>query len=360
MIPVARPWITQVEIARVTESLQRSQVAGGPAVELFERLFAKTHGAEYGVTCNSGTTALQLALRAVGIGPGSLVAIPSLTMVAVANAVLYCGARPVFVDSDQTGNPCPQALERVAPLCGAVVIPHLYGQPAHEAVRAVRRRCPTTWIIQDCAEAHYVDLPLIDHRTLATFSFYGNKIITCGEGGMVLTQLAELAERLAGLRAHAFTPGDHFNHQELAYGYRMTEMAGAVGLAQHSRYLEILARRAELARQYERQLQDVRWLQPFIRTSERVSWWVYPVLVRRDSTSLYSVARARNVLAEHGIETRRFFSPLHGQRHLAQYVTNHELFPVATDLHRRGFYLPLYPEMTPDDVGYIASALRSI
>jgi perosamine synthetase len=336
-------------------------VSGGPYVETFETQFAACHGAAHGVACNSGTTALQLALRAAGVGPGSLVLMPSLTMVAVANAVLYCGARPVFVDSDlMDGNPATDEVARYAPLCGAAIVPHLYGQIAHGAVGAARASSSKLWIIQDCAESHYGEIPLIDHHTLATFSFYGNKIVTCGEGGMVACQSGRIAERLRGLRAHAFTPGDHFNHQELAYGYRMTEMAGAVGLAQHERRSEILEVRRKVAGWYAEELAGLHWLSPFIKPNEILGWWVYPVLIHNTFRPSITVERARGVLAERGIETRRFFRPLHLQEHLKQYREPAQKFPVAHDLYDRGFYLPLYPELTRDDVAYIASALRSV
>lgn len=361
-IPVAKPWITDAEKDAVRRVLDSGWISGGPEVERFEAAIAGAHGGRHGVACNSGTTALHLALRAVGVHEGSLVLLPTMTMVAVANAVLYCGARPIFADSDfLCGNPSAADVDRYAPLCHAAVIPHLYGAPAHEAVKAARRSSGSLWIIQDCAEAHYARIPEPDKLTLLAFSFYANKIITSGgEGGMVATQCDEIAGRLRRLRAHAFTPGDHFNHDELAYGYRMTDVQAAFGTAQHERHAEIIARREALAKWYACVLSDVSSVVPFVAPENlRMRGgvpWVFPVLARDEAT----MHTARRMLAENGVDTRRFFKPLHRQKHLARYVESGQRFDVADDLYSRGFYLPLFPELTDDDVAYVAAVLRAV
>lgn len=358
-IPVARPTIGEAEAEAAKRAILAGWVSGGPRVEEFERVFAQAHGKKYGVACNSGTSALHLALAAFDIGPGDEVVVPVLAMAAVANAVLYCGARPVFVDSqggDGNADGSWLADRRIAgPRVKAAIAAHLYGVPAVGFLRACRKHLPGAVVIEDCAEAHYAAIdgePAGSFGTVSCWSFYGNKIVTTGEGGMVSTNDANMAERLRSLRAHAFTPGDHFHHQSLAFGYRMTEMAAAVGLVQHARRQELLARRKELARRYFAQLQGLAWATFPERTFES-AWWVFPVLApHREFRD-----RLRARLANAGVETRTYFVPLHRQPHLRKYATCD--YPAAESLSARGFYLPLYPDLTDDDVDYICEMLRS-
>ncbi|HEV3004239.1 MAG TPA: DegT/DnrJ/EryC1/StrS family aminotransferase [Pirellulales bacterium] len=352
-IPVARPSLTALEADAVRACILAGWVSGGPKVREFEAAFAATHSRGHGVACNSGTTALHLALAALDIGPGDTVIVPTLTMVAVANAVLCCGAMPRFVDSEPaTGN---ADWAQIVAACKsqaakAVIVPHLYGVPLEFHPADV----PLP-VIEDCAESHFAAFsdgsPVGSRGRLATWSFYGNKIVTCGEGGLVATDEPRMAERLRSLRAHAFTPGNHFHHQELAYGYRMTEMAAAVGLAQYARRAELTSRRAAIFKRYVQRLQTADWLEFQSRTPGSAHW-VMPVLAdseaRRDA--------ARWALASAGVETRTYFVPLPWQPHLRRFAT--QRYPVADDLSRRGMYLPLFPDMTDDDVDYVCQTLR--
>lgn len=368
-IPVARPYLPPMATKdNLLDCVDSGWISGGPMVRAFEKRFASAHfqqGEAYGVACNSGTTALHLALAATGVGPGCPVAIPTLTMVAVANAVLYLGGRPVFVDSrpsdgNMDNGKFIDAFDREG--CRTGVVAHLYGQPS-DAVPAIRSAGFAGPIIQDCAECHYAtsgepSASLGNSlNDLLTFSFYANKIIACGEGGMVATQRWNFADRMSRLRAHAFTPGDHFNHSELAYGYRMTDLQAAVGLAQHDMKDSILRLRGEVANRYFKSLAEIDWIE-FPERRPGSVWWVFPVLIRRGSR--VSVEAARESLADRGVETRRYFKPLHTQGHLTKYVDPGETFPVADDLYSRGFYLPLYPQLTPNHVEYIAQSLRNI
>lgn len=359
-IPVARPALGRAEADAVRDCVLSGWVAAGPRAEEFEREFAAAHGKRWGVACNSGTTALHLALAALEIGPGDQVLVPTLTMVAVANAVLYCGASPVFIDSQPgDGNPDGSLLDdrrfdkaRIK----AVIIPHLYGVPAAGLLRACRRRLPGATIIEDCAESHYASVdgqPAGSFGELACWSFYGNKIVTTGEGGMVCTDNERLAERLRSLRAHAFTPGDHFHHRSLAFGYRMTEMSAAVGLVQHARRAELIGRRQQIAQRYFERLRRLAWIAFPERTFES-AWWVFPLLA--PDRSFRDRVRAR--LAEAGVETRTYFVPLHRQPHLRQFADGN--YPVADALSARGLYLPLYPDLSDDDVDYVCEVLGGI
>ncbi|HUY35371.1 MAG TPA: DegT/DnrJ/EryC1/StrS family aminotransferase [Pirellulales bacterium] len=386
-IPVAKPSLTAAEANAARAAVAAGWVSGGPHVARFERELALAHGQGHGVACNSGTTALHLALAALDVGPGDEVVVPTLTMVAVANAVLYRGATPVFVDSEvSTGNPDPAWAKRhgiVNRRTKAAIVPHLYGVPAEAFLETVQRVAPRVAVIEDCAESHYASFtdgrPVGSRGRLACWSFYGNKIVTTGEGGLLATNDEQVAQRLRSLRAHAFTPGHHFHHQELAYGYRMTEMAAAVGLAQHARRHELIARRAAIAQRYFDRLEIADfgsriadWSQghrkqgadtprspllprnPKFRFQARTfgsAWWVFPIIAddegRRDVI--------RRALAEAGVETRSYFVPLHRQPHLRRYATRE--YPVADDLAGRGLYLPLWPGMSDDDVDYVCGHL---
>lgn len=358
VIPVARPSIGPEEGIAVADCLARGQLAGGAAVEEFERQMAAKHACNFGVACNSGTTALVLALRGVGVKPGDKVLIPSLTMVAVANAVLDVGGIPLFGDSELLDGNLSEKWLTIHPDIDAVIVPHLYGVIAECFMEAVSHYADRIKVVEDWAECHFSRRPLstIDRISYAkTFSFYGNKIITTGEGGMVLTDLEFIRDKLASLRAHAFSKDYHFNHTDHAYGYRMTELQGAIGLTQLRKAHDFLRKRLHIAKWYEDRLRDVAWLEMPYHPSGN-SWWVFPLLVKPDSK--VSRDKVRESLAENGIETRTYFCPLHRQVHLRKYAT-HDM-PVADDLFSRGFYLPMYVDMTEDDVEYICDAIARI
>jgi perosamine synthetase len=331
-------------------------------VEEFEHEFAQAHGKRFGVACNSGTSALHLALMACDLrqatdyGPASHVVCPAMGMVAIPNAVLSAGGRPVFVDSEhRTGN---MDAFWISSLPQTVIAQHLYGVPIEFCIGKANR--DRTWI-EDCAEAHYATFadgsPVGSRGDLACFSFFANKIITSGgEGGMVLTNDESTAARLRGLRAHAFTAGEHFHHSEHAYGMRMTDLQGAIGLAQHRRRAEFIDRRKAIGLRYMAGLSGLPWIQMQQRTPGS-AWWVFPVLV----VNGFGVSRdsVREHLAAAGVETRTWFKPLHRQPHLARYA-NGQAFPVAEGLYRCGLYLPIYYSMTDSDVDYIIERLARL
>lgn len=359
-IPVAQPSLTEREANAARDAILSGWASGGPKVEEFEQRFAELTDKRYGVSCCSGTTALHLALMAAGVGPGDHVVIPSLTMVAVANSVLYCGATPVFVDSREgDGNPDGRWLEdcQIASVrTKAVIVPHLYGVPAAGFLEACRKHIPNTMVIEDCAEAHFASIngkSVGSFGNYACWSFYGNKIVTTGEGGMICTNDERAAARLRSLRAHAFTPGNHFHHQELAFGVRITEPQGAVGLVQLDRREEFIARRKEIAQRYIEHLRGLAWVTFPERTFES-AWWVFPILTPDQAFR----DRLRQSLADVGVETRTYFYPLNRQPHLRKYATHD--YPVADKLSTIGVYLPLYPDLSDSDVDHVCEVLRNL
>jgi dTDP-4-amino-4,6-dideoxygalactose transaminase len=339
VIRVAKPSITDKEIRAVHDCLISGQISAGPLVEQFEHDFAALHDRKYGVTCNSGTSALTLALLAIG---AESVVMPTLTMVACANAALSAGCTPKFVDHGKWN---------VKADCYLPV--HLYGVPDETINYSLSH------VVEDCAEANFGKFQngqsVGSRGKLACFSLFANKIITCCEGGIVLTDDWDMAERLKSLRAHAFTKGEHFHHKEFALGVRMTEIQAAFGLAQLERKNTIVNTRRRLAESILAQLSSVWWLE-FMPRPTGSAWWVVPILVRKESP--YTKDDVRAHLARNGVETRSFFKPMHQQPHLERYASGK--YPIANDLSKRGFYLPLHPELSSEDIDFMCGLLRDM
>lgn len=363
-IPVACPSFSNAEACAAFDCVRSGWISQGPLVAKFEEQFAAAHNCRYGVACNSGTSALCLALGAAGIGSGDLVVLPTLTMVAVPNAVLFRGAIPLFVDSEpETGNPdsawVTKLIREGFGNPAAVIVPHLYGVPATDFLEEAMRHWPNATIIEDCAESHYAMMPRLNASVgeasdIACFSLYSNKIIAAGEGGIACTNDAQLAERMRSLRSHAFTPGEHFRHSELAYGSRFTDLSAAVAIVQHSRRIEFLERRAAIAKRYDERLIGCRpWLS-FPRRPEGSVSWVYPVLT--DSRERRDEVRER--LASAGVDSRTYFVPMDQQEHLRQFAADE--YPVADRLAACGLYLPMYAGLTDEEVDYVCDVIRGI
>lgn len=358
-IPVAKPTLTEWEADAARDAVRSGWVSGGPRVREFEAAIASAHCKTHGVSTNSGTTALQIALAALNIGPGDEVIVPALTMVACGNAILYQGATPVFIDSEpETGNADPKWLSAlVTKKTKAIIAVHLYGAPCEQFIDECQSTYSHIPVIEDCAEAHFAHfsdgLPVGSRGDLACWSFFGNKIIACGEAGLVATDDESTADRMRSLTSHAFTPGNHFHHQELAYGYRIGEVTAAIGLAQFHRREAILKRRAKLFDRYWERLSIARSITIQHRPYGSADW-VFPILA--DDESQRDAIRAD--LAAAGVETRSWFVPLSSQPHLRQFSSRRSNYPaVANYLSRRGLYLPLYFDLTIPDVDFICDTV---
>jgi perosamine synthetase len=362
MIPVAEPLLGGNELEYVTECIRSGWVSSlGEYVRRFEREFAAYCGVRYGVATHNGTVALHLALAALGIGPGDEVILPSLTFVATANAVRYTGARPVLVDSEaRTWNIDPEAVAAaITPRTRAIIAVHLYGHPADmDPLRALADRNGLT-LIEDAAEAHgarYKGRRAGSLGDVAIFSFFGNKIITTGEGGMVLTDDAALAERCFFLENQARHKENPYWHPEVGYNYRMTNIQAALGVAQLERIQELIAIRTRNAAHYERRLVKVPGLSlpPCAEWAENV-YWMYSVLVEGE----YGLGRddlmAR--LRQRGIETRPVFYPIHT---LPMYRVEGQSLPVAEELGRKGLNLPSGATLTPEQVDLVCDVLLEL
>jgi perosamine synthetase len=336
--------------------------SAGPFVARFEEAFAAAAGCRYGVACSSGTAALHLALGAAGIGPGDEVLMPTFTMIATPNAAALLGATPVFVDAEpDTWNLAVGQLEaRITPRTRAIVPVHIYGHPCDmEPITDLARRHRLV-VVEDAAEAHgatYGRRPVGSLGDAAAFSFYGNKVVTTGEGGMLTTNDAAIARRARELRALCFSDERHFWHRSVGFNYRMTNLQAAVGLAQTERLADLVARRRHNAERYAAALAGIPGLGlPVERPGVRNVFWMFGITV---DAGVFGCTRdeLRRRLARRGIETRTFFVPMHIQ---PAYFRAHrgESYPVAERLGATGLYLPSGPSLSDADVAYVAREVR--
>ena len=361
MIPVAEPSMGEKELEYVTDCIRSGWVSAlGEYVRRFEREFAAYCGVRYGVATHNGTVALHLALAALGIGPGDEVILPSLTFVATANAVAYTGAKPVFADSEPyTWNIDPESAARViTPHTRAIIAVHLYGHPTDmDPLRALADQNDLT-IIEDAAEAHgarYKGRRVGSLSDVAIFSFFGNKIITTGEGGMVLTDDAALAERCLFLENQARDKENPYWHSEIGFNYRMTNVQAALGVAQLERIEELIAIRGRNAAHYERRLSEVPGLSlpPCAEWANNV-YWMYSVLVEESYGLDRDTLMTR--LRQQRIDTRPVFYPIHT---LPMYNSGQRL-PVAEEIGRKGINLPSGATLTPEQVDIVCDALMEM
>lgn len=360
-IPVAAPALIGDEAAYVSDCMKSTWISSaGQYVERFEAAFAEFCHVGHAVSCCNGTAALHLALLALGVKPGDEVIIPTLTFVATANAVSYCGARPVFVDSDpEIWNLDPAVLaDLITARTKGIIVVHLYGHPVDmDPVLALAQK-HDLFVIEDAAEAHgaeYKGRRVGSLGDAATFSFYGNKIITTGEGGMVVTNDAALAAKVHQLKGQGVDPHRRYWFPVIGYNYRLTNIAAAIGLAQIEKADWHIGRRREIAAQYASHLQsspDVR-LQPE-KSWARHAYWMTSVVLDEHSSVPRDMIMAK--LADSGVETRPFFHPMHTlpmYRELAE----GRGFPIAEQLAARGINLPSSATMSDEDVAFVCDEL---
>ncbi|MBI3456097.1 MAG: DegT/DnrJ/EryC1/StrS family aminotransferase [Candidatus Rokubacteria bacterium] len=361
MIPVFAPWLSENVRRYVLDCVESGWISSlGEYVGRFEREFARFCEARHAVATANGTTALHLALATLGIGPGDEVLVPDLTFVATANVVHYTGATPVFVDADPatwTLDP-DDARRKVTARTRAIIPVHVYGHPADLDPLLALAEARGLEVVEDAAEAHgarYKGRRVGALGRIGAFSFYGNKIITTGEGGMVVTNDPALAERAAFLRDHAMDPKRRYYHPEVGFNYRMTNIQAAIGCAQLEQAEAILDRRKAIAAAYEAGLAGIPGLTgpPAAPWAENV-YWMYSVLIGpafgRDRDAVREGLRAR------GVDSRPFFVPLH---ELPPYRSDAP-FPVATALSRTGINLPSGTGLTPEEIATVCRALREL
>jgi perosamine synthetase len=364
VIPVFEPFLGEEEERAVVAAIRRGEISGsfGTAIPAFEERFASFVGTRHAVACTSGTTALQLAVAAADIGPGDEVLVSASTNIATALAAFHNGAVPVPVDSeDVTGNLDLDLVEELVSERTRAIIPvHLFGHPVDMDVLVEIADRHDIVIIEDCAESHGATVRgrmTGSFGAMGCFSFYANKIITTGEGGMVTTDDDELAARLRSLRNLAFGQ-PRFLHREAAFNFRMTGYQAAMGLAQLERIDFIIDRKRALAHSYDELLAGV----PGIRTPAELDWarnvyWMYTIVVEPS----FGLGRDELMahLREHGIESRTFFCPMNQQPFLRSQSGFRDVpCPVADRLWETGMYLPSSIQLDEATLGAVADAIR--
>ena len=356
-IPLSAPDITEAEIEAVVAVLRSPRLSLGPKLEEFEQALAEYVGAEHAVGVSSGTAGLHLALIALGIGAGDEVIVPSFTFIAVANAVRYVGATPVFVDIDgESLNLDPARAEAaITPRTRALIAVHTFGRPAEMAVLVEIAQRHELRVIEDACEALGAEIGGRRVGTFgdaAVFAFYPNKQITTGEGGMLVTQDAAVARRVRALRNHGRYSDAWLEHAELGYNYRLAEMQCALGIVQLRRIEEILQRREAVARRYCELLRG----NPEVRLPDvdvariRLSWFVFVAQVAQPE-------RAAARLAEAGIASGRYFAPIHLQPAYATICGKCDL-PVTEEVARRTLALPFFNGISEEQLRRVANALQ--
>jgi len=360
-IPLARPDVGPREMELVTQVLRSDVLAMGPFTQRFEEGIAALAGRREGVACSSGTAGLHLGVRALEIGEGDEVITTPFSFVASANCLLYERAVPRFVDIEEDSLGLdPDQLERAATSRTRAVLPvHVFGRPCRiEAVTAIARR--RGWaVIEDACEGLGSTIdgrPLGGFGDVAVFAFYPNKQITTGEGGMVVTDDAALADTMRSLRNQGRdTDGTWLRHVRLGYNYRLDELSAAVGVAQLERRAEMHAGRNRVAAAYERELGGRDWVRlPRAAGGEVVDWFVYVVRLREDIDRDGVIGR----LAELGVPARPYFSPLHLQpfyRSMFGYRPGD--FPVTERVAASTLALPFSSRLANEEVQYVADAL---
>ncbi len=366
MIPVFEPFTDETEINYVTDALRKGEISGsfGDYIKNFEQGFADYIGVKHGVAVTSGTTALHLAVDAAGIGAGDEVLVSASTNIATALGVIHNNALPVPVDSEnETWNLDLSLIEKlITPKTKAIIPVHLFGHPVDmDALMKIAKK-HNIMVIEDAAESHGATVRgqmSGSFGDMACFSFYANKVITTGEGGMVMTNNDELAEKLRLLRNLAFTK-PRFRHERAGYNFRMTGYQAAFGLAQLHKIEKIIEAKRRVAKTYNENLQNIAGLKlPVEKDWARNVYWMYALTIEPG----FGISRDELMakLAEKGIETRTFFCPMNQQPCLEKIPGFRKIdCPVADRLWQTGLYLPSAPSLDEKTIKHICETIASL
>jgi perosamine synthetase len=366
LIPVNEPDLSGNERKYLNECIDTGWISSeGPFIREFEARFAERVGRRHGIAVCNGSAALDAAAAALDIGPGDEVILPTFTIISCAAAVSRLGATPVVVDCDaKTWNMDVDAIEsRITPKTKAIMPVHIYGLPVDmDPLMEIAAR-HNLRVIEDAAEMigqNYRDKPCGSFGDISTFSFYPNKHVTTGEGGMIVTDDDALAERCRGLRNLAMKAPRRFVHEEIGWNFRMTNMQAAVGLAQLERLDEFVARKRHIFDRYTSLLSDIQSLQLPVKCTEYAHNinWVYGV-VTDDST--FDADEAMKKLAEKKVGTRPFFWPMHEQPvYRRAGLFEGESYPNAERIARRGFYLPSGLTLKDEQIDRVSTAVHEL
>lgn len=366
-IPIATPTLGKEELRLVTQCIKSTWVSSiGNFIDEFEQQFAKFIGTKYAISTANGTTALHMALMALGVEKGDEVIVPAFSFVASANAIVHAGATPVFIDIDpQTWNIDTTFIEqKITKKTKAIMAVHIYGYPADmEKICRIAQKYKLR-IIEDAAEAHGASIKTMAGKwrnvgawgDIGCFSFYGNKIITTGEGGMITTNSKQLAEKIKMLKNHGMSPKRKYYHPILGYNYRMTNLQAAVGVAQLKKIAVFLQKRDRIAQWYRQYLGSVDGIQLPLENTEIIHGVNWLFTIRITPAFKHSRDAVITQLKKNGIDSRPTFYPLPS---LPMYQT-HERFPQAHRAFATGLSLPSSVNLTKRDISYICTAIKKL
>ncbi len=369
MMHVCAPWLPGNEKKYVEDAMNSGWISSvGEYITKFEEGFAKFCDVNYGISCSNGFGALHLACVALGLSKGDEVIVPTFTMAATINAVIISGAKPVFVDCDKETY-CIDANkieEKITEKTKAIIPVHIYGHPCDMDKILELSKKYNLFIIEDAAEAHgaeYKGRKCGSMGNIGCFSFYANKILTTGEGGMCITNNKELADKMKRLRNHAFDL-PRFIHNEVGFNYRLTNLQAAIGLAQVENAEMLVEARRKIGQKYNKLLKDVAGLiLPIEKDYAKNVYWMYGVVLDKNVKLTKEEVMAR--LKEKGIDTRSFFIPMHKQpAYYNKTVENAPEcsgnYPVAEFIGERGFYLPSSSNLSDGEISSVCDVLKGV
>ena len=366
-IPVNEPLLNGNEKKYLLECIDSGWISSeGPFVAQFEEKFSQRVNRRFGVAVSNGTAAIDVAIEALGIGPGDEVILPTFTIISCVSQIVRVGAIPVLVDADPiTWNMnVNQIKAKITSKTKAIMVVHIYGLPVDiDPVLAIAKEYGLK-VIEDAAEVHgqlYKGAPCGSFGDISTFSFYPNKHITTGEGGMVCTNDESLAQQARDLRNLCFQPEKRFVHERLGWNLRLTNMQAAIGLAQLERLDEFSERKRLMGQQYTDLLGGISGVQlPLARTDYADNiYWVYGLVL--DGSLGINAEKAMKRLAAKGVGSRPFFYPMHQQPVLRNMgLFNNESYPVAERMYEQGFYIPSGMSLTQNQIEQVSLSVREV
>jgi perosamine synthetase len=355
--PVYQPNLNGKEKKYVNECLDSTWISSkGKFINQFEIKFSEFTGIKYSVAVSNGTVALHIALLALGIGKEDEVIVPTFTYISSVNAINYTGAKPIFVDSDPlTWQIDTKAIEqKISNKTKAIMAVHIYGHPCEmDEIMRISYKYKLK-VVEDCAEAIgtlYKGKHVGSFGDISTFSFFGNKTITTGEGGMVCTNSKELSDLVIKLKGQGLAKNREYYHDIIGYNYRMTNICAAIGCAQLERVGDILINKKRIVQKYIDDIKNIPLEYHQAYGNINHSYWMFTVLVNSESDR----KKLRKHLSENGIDTRPTFHPVHTM----PMYNSQETFEVAEDLGKRGINLPSYPDLSDNDIKFITNKIRS-
>jgi perosamine synthetase len=365
MIQVSKPSLGREELNNAIEAVKSSWISSkGKFITEFEEKFAEYCGVKYGIATANGTVALHLALVALNIGKGDEIIVPDLTFIATANVVTYCNAKSVFIDShpDYWCIDPKKIEEKITTKTKAIIPVHLYGHPCDmDEIMKITKKYGL-YVVEDAAEAHgakYKGKKIGSFGDISCFSFYGNKIITTGEGGMCLTNNQELAERMKILRDHGMNPDKRYWYDIVGFNYRMTNVQAAIGIAQLKKIDEFIKRKRQIARKYSKELKDLE-MKGLITSHPEMPWaknvyWMYSILLEEN----FRISRDElmHLLKKRDIETRPFFYPIHIMPPYSACKSN--INNIAKSISLKGINLPSSSALKDSEIQYVVECLKN-